>query len=140
MASDYGYIEKKELEALMAITFSDLKSEDDEPVEIYPTATVEAWITHAEELVIAYMRRTYTNISEENPLPTAVKYVVKEMAKIIAENQLIYDGYLENRHPIRPFLDQAMKDLLDTVFEEEKSTASVYTVESVEGGQRRSAY
>ena len=91
---------------------------------------VEAWNTHAEELVIAYMRRTY-DVAGGATLPTAVTYVTKEMAKIIANNQLIQDGYLD-RPEVRPFLDNEMQALLDTVFEEEKSTASVYSVASVE--------
>lgn len=134
MASTYGYITIAELEALTAVDYSTFTDKDGN--EIYSDTVVEAWITHAEELVISYMRRTYEVGAD---IPTPVIYVTKEMAKIIANNQLIQDGYLD-RPEVRPFLDSEMKDLLDTVFEEEKSTASVYSVASVEDWDWRTAW
>ena len=120
MASTYGIITIAQLEAYMAVDFSTIEAN-------YTDTVVDAWISQAERIVVAYTKQTYTASSA----PAAVISVVMDLSSIIANNQMSRDGFIPDPQ-VRVFLDTDMMMMLDTLLDEEKSEGSVYEVVGVE--------
>lgn len=125
MVTAYEIITIAQFEAYKSVDYSDLQDAGDP--DAYTDTIVEAWISQAERIVVAYTKQTY----DASSAPAAVIAVVMDLAGIIADNQLVKDELIKEQ-TIRPFLDSDMMFMLDTLLDEEKSEGAVYEVVSVE--------
>ncbi len=94
MASIYGIMTEAELDNLIDYDLTSFK-DNAGTVRIYPTAFIEAKISHAERYVFGFIHTTYTSVT----VPVNVKWAIDEMARIYMVNQLIKDNYITNFSP-----------------------------------------
>ncbi len=86
----------------------------------YSDDHIEDWITQAETIPCVYCNTTF-----DSTAPQAVIFIVKELAKIISDNQLIEDGIIKNRDYIEPqaFFDEKYTKMLDRMLANNKHNA-----------------
>jgi len=91
MASKYGIMTEAELDNLIDYDLTSFK-DNAGTTRIYPTAFIEAKISHSERFIFGYIHKTYTLTL----VPINVKWAIDEMARIYMVNQLIKDNYITN--------------------------------------------
>ena len=89
MASVYGIMTEAELDNLIDYDLTGFKN-NAATTRIYPTAFIEAKISHAERFIFGFIHRTYTSAT----VPVNVKWAIDEMARVYMVNQLIKDTYI----------------------------------------------
>ena len=115
MTSKYGIITIATLETRTTRDYSGYVAEDG--TRLYSDDQIEDWITQAETIPCAYCNTEFDSIA-----PQSVIFIVKELAKIISDNQLIEDGIIKNRNYIEAwtFFNENYKSMLDTMLAKKK--------------------
>lgn len=94
MASVYGIMTEAELDNLIDYDLTSFK-DNAGTTRVYPTAGIEAKISHAERFVFGFIHQTYLLAD----IPINVIWAIHEMARIYMVNQLIKDNYITNFSP-----------------------------------------
>jgi len=123
MTSEYGIIDIATLEAATCKDYSSYV--DQSANRAYTDTHIEAWITEAEQFVVAYCGKSY-----DSTAPSAVKLAVKYLARINAENQLKKDGYMDGE-PQEPILTTALAAMLDLVLTNQASIGRLSKASSI---------
>ena len=125
MTSQYGIITIANLEARTSRDYSSYVDQANN--RNYSDTNIEAWISQAERIICMYLGKSY-----DSSAPQSVIYCAIELAKVIADNQLIEDGIIQNRQTMEPVLTPAMLLMLDNMTKAEQATGRIKQITSVE--------
>ena len=124
-ASQYGICTIAELEAVTCEDYSAFVSSAG--TRRYSDTNIEAWISQAERIVCAYLGKDYNSTA-----PQQVKLAVLELAGVLANNQLVKDGVIENGTIITPIITPNVQFFLSLCTPKEQSLGRIKYIVSVE--------